>query len=70
MKILGVIAIVSKKSDTLKEWAYAGFFLDLILATAAHYDAGDGFGLSAIAFVPWAISYFLDRRIFVGKEQA
>ena len=64
LKVLGVIAIVTKKSDTLKEWAYAGFFLDLVLATAAHYDAGHGFGLSAMAFIPWVVSYFMDRRLF------
>ena len=64
LKVLGVIAIVTKKSDTLKEWAYAGFFLDLVLATAAHYDAGHGLGLSAMAFIPWVVSYFMDRRLF------
>ena len=64
LKILGIIAILSKTSDTLKEWAYAGFFLDLVLATAAHYYAGHGIGLSAMAFIPWAVSYFMDRRLF------
>jgi len=64
LKVLGVIAILSKKSDTLKEWAYAGFFFDLVLATAAHLEAGHGLGMSAIAFVPWTVSYFLDRRLY------
>ena len=46
-KILGIIAIVSDKSRWLSEWAYAGFFFDVILATAAHYHAGHGLiGLS------------------------
>jgi hypothetical protein len=41
-KILGLIAIWTKKSRTLKEWAYAGFFFDFILASFAHYFAGEG----------------------------
>ncbi len=41
-KILGVVAILSNLNKTLREWAYAGFFFDVILATAAHYFAGHG----------------------------
>lgn len=41
-KVLGVIAIISNASRALSEWAYAGFFFDVILATAAHYHAGHG----------------------------
>ena len=40
-KILGVIAILTKKSKTLKEWAYAGFFFNFLLALSAHINAGD-----------------------------
>lgn len=53
-KILGIIAIVSRKSSLLKEWAYAGFFFDTILAWYAHFHAGHGImtlSLLAIALV-------------------
>lgn len=40
-KILGVIAILTDKSKLLKEWAYAGFFFDFLLAFGAHIAAGD-----------------------------
>jgi len=63
LKVLGILAILTKQSDTLKEWAYAGFLLDLILASAAHYHAGHPVGLSVFGMVPWAISYFMDRRL-------
>lgn len=64
-KILGITAILTKKSRTLKEWAYAGFFFDLVLAIAAHVNAGDGeYPLAAIAMFLLAVSYFLDRRIY------
>jgi len=64
LKVLGIVAIMSKLSVTLKEWAYAGFFLDLILASAAHYHAGHPVGLSVFGLIPWGISYFLDRRLY------
>ncbi|WP_372751948.1 DoxX family protein [Labilibaculum sp.] len=49
-KILGIIAIISNKSELLKEWAYAGFFFDFLLAFSAHVIAEDGqFGMAAIA---------------------
>lgn len=41
-KTLGVIAIVSNYSKTLKEWAYSGFFFNFLLALSAHLNAGDG----------------------------
>jgi len=46
-KILGIIAILTDLSSVLKEWAYAGFLFDVILATAAHQNAEHGLiGLS------------------------
>ena len=64
-KILGVMAIITKFSKTLKEWAYAGFFFDFLLAASAHYFAGVPSPLAAIvALVLLLISYALDRKIY------
>jgi hypothetical protein len=63
-KILGVIAITTKKSRTLKEWAYAGFFYDFVLAFMAHYNAGESVLISSIAIILLAISYFVGKRLF------
>jgi hypothetical protein len=41
-KLLGVTAITTRKVNTLTEWAYAGFFFDVLLALSAHVTAGDG----------------------------
>ena len=59
LKILGVIMILWRGSRCLTEWAYAGFFFDLILATAAHFDAGHGFGMSLWGIPILLVSYFL-----------
>ncbi|MCB9755411.1 MAG: DoxX family protein [Myxococcales bacterium] len=41
-KLLGLTAIWTRKSITLAEWAYAGFFFDFILASLAHWRVEDG----------------------------
>ena len=57
-KVLGVIAVLTNKVSILKEWAYAGFFFDVVLATAAHSDAGHG--LMGMSF--WGIFLILGSR--------
>jgi len=49
LKVLAVLAILTNQIKILSEWAYAGFFFDAVLATAAHHFAGDGFTPMSIA---------------------
>lgn len=64
-KILGLVAIWSSKSKTLKEWAYAGFFFNFVLAFLAELHAADGEYISSpLALVLLIISYFSS-----GKEK-
>ena len=63
-KVLGIVAILSRQSKVLKEWAYAGFFFDVTLATAAHYFAGQGFGLSVVAMIAIVVSRVFDEKLF------
>lgn len=62
-KILGLIAIITRKIDVLTEWAYAGFFFNLILACAAHYFVGESFvvALAGLAFL--LTSYILGKEV-------
>lgn len=62
-KILGVIMILWRYSKWLTEWAYAGFFFDLVLASVAHYYADHGLGLSVFTMPFLFISYFLGKRL-------
>ena len=64
-KVLGVIAILTRKVDWLKEWAYAGFFFDFALAAAAHIHVGDGdAGGAFMAMVLLFVSYFTQKKAF------
>ena len=63
-KLLGLVAIWMRKSNSLKEWAYAGFFFDTALALTAHLVVDDGgFILSGIALVMVLVSYFSEQRL-------
>lgn len=63
-KILGLVAIWGNFSRWLKEWAYAGFFFDTLLAFFAHYITdGDGYLFAAIALVATLVSYLIGKNV-------
>ena len=67
LKLLGPIAILTRKSLLLKELAYAGFAYDAVLALSAHLMVLDGEYLPAIlALLATAFSWIYDRKVF-GK---
>jgi putative oxidoreductase len=66
-KVAGVIALlVPMVPARLKEWAYAGFAINLVSAIIAHLSISD----RPLAFVPstatsvlWGLSYYFWRRL-------
>jgi hypothetical protein len=67
-KLAGAIVLIIPGVSLLKEWAYAGFTFAWILATIAHYSAGDGVKAvtPVVLLAMLAISYFTrpsDRRL-------
>ena len=66
-KVAGVAALlVPMVPARLKEWAYAGFAINLISALIAHLSIGDRPAAvvpSATTSVLWALSYFFWRRL-------
>lgn len=65
-KVLGVVAILTKFSRLLTEWAYAGFFFDAVLAFAAHWVAQDGgYMMSLIAIVATVVSRIMYGRLYL-----
>jgi hypothetical protein len=72
-KVLGVLALLLPLVPArLKEWAYAGFAINLVSALVAHFSVGDGlfaWGWAAATGVLWGLSYFFWRRLqATGKE--
>jgi hypothetical protein len=62
-KILGITMILWRKSSWLTEWAYAGFFFDMVLASFAHYFASQEIGFSVYGLILLIISYFFGKTI-------
>ena len=64
-KILGLIAIWTRLSKWLMEWAYAGFFFDMVLAFFAHYITdGGGIQMAFLGLIFVLVSYFTNKRLF------
>jgi len=64
-KLIGVVLLLAPVPARLKEWAYAGFAIDIGSALIAHFSVGDGpeaWGWAAGTGVLWGLSYFLWRR--------
>ena len=65
-KLLGLVVLLAPAPPRLKEWAYAGFAIDLGSAVVAHLAVGDGpeaWGWAVGTGVLWALSYFYWRRL-------
>ncbi|RKH34567.1 DoxX family protein [Corallococcus praedator] len=65
-KFLGVVLLLAPVPARLKEWAYAGFAINLVSALVAHLAVGDGpeaWGFAVATGVLWGLSYLCWRRL-------
>lgn len=60
-KILGVIMVLWRRSKWLTEWAYAGFFYDVVLAFFAHQQAAHDLTQTLITMILILVSYFFGK---------
>ncbi|QTE22660.1 DoxX family protein [Polaribacter cellanae] len=68
VKILGLIAIWFIANKSLKEWAYAGFFFNFVLAFFAHYMISDGEHMGALAaIIVLVVSYIFNKKVNNGR---
>lgn len=66
---LGLIILVSNKGKWLVEWAYAGFFMNMVFAIIAHYFTAQGNGAAAVVglILLWT-TYVLNKRRAYKRE--
>ncbi len=72
-KLVGVVLLLAPVPARLKEWAYAGFAINLGSALVAHVAVGDGpraWGWAAVAGALWGLSYLLWRHMQAGSAIA
>jgi hypothetical protein len=68
-KIIGVVLLLAPVPVRLKEWAYAGFAINIVSAVVAHLAVGDGpeaWSWSVGTGVLWGLSYLFWRRLEVA----
>ena len=69
-KLLGVVVLLVPLPARLKEWAYAGFAIDIGSALIAHLSVGDGpesWGWAVGTGMLWALSYLFWRRLQAAR---
>ncbi len=72
-KLLGVVLLLAPVPARLKEWAYAGFAINIGSALIAHLSVGDGpeaWGFAAATGVLWMLSYYFWRRMEACRDEA
>jgi hypothetical protein len=65
-KLIGVVLLLAPVPARLKEWAYAGFAIDLGSALIGHLSVGDdpeAWGWAVGTGALWGLSYFFWRRL-------
>jgi hypothetical protein len=61
-KIFAILVILFRKPKWVMEWAYAGLFFDLVLASFAHYRLGDpNLTLTLLGILFLLVSYFFGK---------
>ena len=72
-KLVGVVLLLAPVPARMKEWAYAGFAINLASALIAHVAVGDGpeaWGWAVAAGVLWGLSYGSWRRLQAAPASA
>ncbi|MEY2930689.1 MAG: hypothetical protein RL033_1438 [Pseudomonadota bacterium] len=72
-KLLGIAAILHGGFPRLKEWAYAGFTFDTLMAFFSHLISGDSAlvaGVPLLFFAAQLGSYFLWKHLEPGSDAA
>jgi len=69
-KVLGILALLFSKWNTLKEWAYAGFTFTFLGAVWIHAATSTPFVAPLIALVLLSVSYLYWNKLKSNKDNA
>ena len=63
LKLVGAIVIITNLYADLKEWVYATYYINMILAFVAHYVAQDMFWHAVLGLILVPVSNLLSNRV-------
>ncbi|KGK29744.1 DoxX family protein [Cellulophaga sp. E6(2014)] len=68
-QVIGISILILNRTNWIREWAYAGFFMNLIFGIIAHLLAKDGNGATAVACsILLLINYVMYKKIKEKKK--
>lgn len=63
LKLIAVIIIVSNRYNNLKEMVYGAYFINMVLATAAHLSVGDTPYHAFVGLIMIPLSYYYSNKV-------
>ncbi len=63
LKLIGVIVIITNRYNNLKDWVYATYYINMILAFVAHFVAQNFFWHAALGLICVPISYIYSNKV-------
>ena len=68
-QVIGISILILIRTNWIREWAYAGFFMNLVFGIIAHLLAKDGNGATAVACsILLLINYVMYKKIKEKKK--
>ncbi|MBO0593163.1 DoxX family protein [Cellulophaga sp. E16_2] len=69
-QVIGISILIFNKTNWIREWAYAGFFMNLFFGIVAHLLAKDGNGATAVVcLIILLINYVVYKKMKGIKKQ-
>ncbi|WP_158977865.1 DoxX family protein [Cellulophaga sp. L1A9] len=68
-QVIGIAILILNKTNWIREWAYAGFFMNLFFGILAHLLAKDGNGATAVAcLIALLVNYVVYKKMKETKK--
>ncbi len=63
LKLIGVIVVITNRYNNLKEWVYATYYINMILAFVVHVVAENFYWHAALGLICVPISYIYSNKV-------
>ena len=63
LKVIGVVVIITNKYDNLKNWVYATYFVNMLLALGAHLSNDTLIWHAVVGTIAIVVSYIYSDRV-------
>lgn len=69
-KIIGIVTLIQRKYQTIREWAYSAFLFNLLLAFGGHFFAQDGEAFGPLLVLSFMLgAYYFDKQLIKSQQK-